>query len=113
MFNEVSNDPDNTLEFCGGNTPINCICVPNYEKCLKQDDSIGTGWCLPNLEQKSEDCEDETWDKLQEKFAKPNDLVSPCLESVLDDLVLGTGYSFNLSDTNIDLDEVVLAPGLS
>ena len=79
----------------------------NYEKCLKQVDSR---WCLPNLEQKSEDCEVETWDKLQEKFAKPNDIVSPCPEFSLDDLILGTGFSFNQSDINIDLGDIVLTP---
>jgi len=41
------------------------ICVPGYEKCLKQDDPH---MCLPSFEKKSDECEDSVWNKLYEKL---------------------------------------------
>ena len=60
------------------------ICVPGYEKCLNNH---GSEWCLPSFVKKRDECEDDIWDKLQEKFGCPDKFtyapapVMPCFDS--------------------------------
>ena len=43
------------------------ICVPGYEKCLKKESPYSL-ICLPSFEKKSDECEDNIWNKLYEKL---------------------------------------------
>ena len=60
------------------------ICVPGYEKCLNNN---GPEWCLPSFVKKRDECEDDIWNKLQEKFGSLDKFtyapapVMPCFDS--------------------------------
>ena len=61
------------------------ICVTGYENCLNKD---GPAWCLPSFVKKSDDCEDDIWNTLDEKLGNSDEFTDapllpyyPCYDS--------------------------------
>jgi len=66
------------------------ICVPGYEKCLNEDPDnswiVSPALCLPKFVNTPDECEEDIWTKLKEKFGGvyTDGPISPCLDYLLD-----------------------------